>query len=81
VGVTECRDSNTGQRIQIFLTLSIDNPVTLSVAKGHRQPSVGIHDMGHEQTSKNKTAAIAAGTAANKTEFNSRKGCRNPNVK
>ncbi|MFH1988480.1 MAG: hypothetical protein ABIK25_12735 [Pseudomonadota bacterium] len=52
--MTERRNSNPGQRIQVFLALGICNPATLTMAESHRQPGIGIHDMRHEATPKNE---------------------------
>ena len=54
VSVAKRGNSNTGKRIEVFLTLGIGNPATLAMAKRHRQPSIGIHDMRHEATPKNE---------------------------
>ena len=54
VGVTQRRDSDAGQCVQILPALGIGNPAPLPVTKSHWQTSIGIHDMRHEATSENE---------------------------
>jgi hypothetical protein len=52
--MTERRNGDSGQRIQILASCVIENPAPLSMTERHGQTGIGVHDMRHQATPTNE---------------------------